>query len=136
MQQARPVVDEELSQDVARARRVLVIFGDACISRRAAQSATPARPTMCEGFAHRPQSFAPRRVAGDPQLANVLRHMLIGYARVSKTDGSQSLDLQRDALGTAGVDAVQRRAESARPRPATRFRATGIGNRSAVAGTS
>ena len=25
--------------------------------------------------------------------------MLIGYARVSKTDGSQSLDLQRDALG-------------------------------------
>ena len=26
--------------------------------------------------------------------------------RVSKADGSQSLDLQRDALGTAGVDAV------------------------------
>ena len=32
--------------------------------------------------------------------------MLIGYARVSKTDGSQSLDLQRDALQAAGVDAV------------------------------
>ena len=32
--------------------------------------------------------------------------MLIGYARVSKTDGSQSLDLQRDALRAAGVDAV------------------------------
>ena len=31
--------------------------------------------------------------------------MLIGYARVSKADGSQSLDLQRDALVTAGVDA-------------------------------
>ena len=30
--------------------------------------------------------------------------MLIGYARVSKTDGSQSLDLQRDALLAAGVD--------------------------------
>ena len=29
--------------------------------------------------------------------------MLIGYARVSKTDGSQSLDLQRDALIAAGV---------------------------------
>ncbi len=29
--------------------------------------------------------------------------MLIGYARVSKSDGSQSLDLQRDALVTAGV---------------------------------
>ena len=35
-----------------------------------------------------------------------LRHMLIGYARVSKADGSQSLDLQRDALRAAGVDAV------------------------------
>ena len=32
--------------------------------------------------------------------------MLIGYARVSKADGSQSLDLQRDALRAAGVDAV------------------------------
>ena len=31
--------------------------------------------------------------------------MLIGYARVSKADGSQSLDLQRDALRAAGVDA-------------------------------
>lgn len=29
--------------------------------------------------------------------------MLIGYARVSKADGSQSLDLQRDALLAAGV---------------------------------
>ena len=27
-----------------------------------------------------------------------LRYMLIRYARVSKADGSQSLDLQRDAL--------------------------------------
>jgi DNA invertase Pin-like site-specific DNA recombinase len=30
--------------------------------------------------------------------------MLIGYMRVSKADGSQSLDLQRDALIAAGVD--------------------------------
>ena len=30
--------------------------------------------------------------------------MLIGYARVSKADGSQSLDLQRDALIEAGVE--------------------------------
>lgn len=29
--------------------------------------------------------------------------MLIGYARISKSDGSQSLDLQRDALTVAGV---------------------------------
>ncbi len=33
--------------------------------------------------------------------------MLIGYARVSKADGSQSLDLQRDALGAAGVQPDQ-----------------------------
>ena len=33
--------------------------------------------------------------------------MLIGYARVSKADGSQSLDLQRDALIAADVDARQ-----------------------------
>ena len=40
-----------------------------------------------------------------PSSTNVrLRHMLIGYARVSKADGSQSLDLQRDALLAAGVD--------------------------------
>ena len=37
-------------------------------------------------------------------VANVrLRQLLIGYARVSKADGSQSLDLQRDALLAAGV---------------------------------
>ena len=29
--------------------------------------------------------------------------MLIGYMRVSKADGSQALDLQRDALLAAGV---------------------------------
>jgi len=29
--------------------------------------------------------------------------MLIGYMRVSKNDGSQTLDLQRDALIAAGV---------------------------------
>jgi len=33
--------------------------------------------------------------------------MLIGYARVSKTDGSQVLDLQVDALVAAGVDTEQ-----------------------------
>ncbi len=30
--------------------------------------------------------------------------MLVGYARVSKTDGSQVTDLQRDALLAAGID--------------------------------
>ena len=33
--------------------------------------------------------------------------MLIGYARVSKADGSQSLDLQKDALSAAGVPESQ-----------------------------
>ena len=33
--------------------------------------------------------------------------MLIGYIRVSKADGSQSTDLQRDALLAAGVDQAQ-----------------------------
>ena len=46
--------------------------------------------------------------AASPVRASVanegLRHWLIGYARVSKTDGSQSLE--PDALGTAGVDAA------------------------------
>ena len=30
--------------------------------------------------------------------------MLIGYARVSKSDGSQNIDLQKDALIKAGVN--------------------------------
>ena len=30
--------------------------------------------------------------------------MLIGYMRVSKSDGSQTLDLQKDALLKAGID--------------------------------
>ncbi len=33
--------------------------------------------------------------------------MLIGYMRISKADGSQSTDLQRDALLAAGVDQAQ-----------------------------
>lgn len=33
--------------------------------------------------------------------------MLICYARVSKADGSQTSDLQRDALIAAGVDATR-----------------------------
>lgn len=30
--------------------------------------------------------------------------MLIGYMRISKSDGSQTLDLQKDALVSAGID--------------------------------
>ncbi|MDQ6838108.1 MAG: recombinase family protein [Actinomycetota bacterium] len=33
--------------------------------------------------------------------------MLVGYMRVSKADGSQPLDLQRDALADAGVEPTQ-----------------------------
>ena len=32
--------------------------------------------------------------------------MLVGYMRVSKADGSQTLDMQRDALRAAGVEAI------------------------------
>jgi DNA invertase Pin-like site-specific DNA recombinase len=39
--------------------------------------------------------------------------MLIGYARVSKTDGSQVLDLQKDALRAAGVKTKQMYADCA-----------------------
>jgi hypothetical protein len=35
--------------------------------------------------------------------------MLIGYMRVSKADGSQVVDLQRDALLAAGVDLLAAR---------------------------
>ena len=41
------------------------------------------------------------RVANDR-----LRYMPIGYARVSKAEGSQSLDLQRDARRAEGIDAA------------------------------
>ena len=34
----------------------------------------------------------------------VFLKMLIGYMRISKHDGSQNLDLQRDALIKVGVD--------------------------------
>ena len=32
--------------------------------------------------------------------------MLVGYMRVSKADGSQTVELQRDALLAAGIDAA------------------------------
>ena len=37
------------------------------------------------------------------RLGDSTRGLLIGYMRVSKSDGSQLLDLQRDALLTEGV---------------------------------
>jgi DNA invertase Pin-like site-specific DNA recombinase len=39
--------------------------------------------------------------------------VLIGYMRVSKADGSQALDLQRDALLAAGVDPSRQNEDSA-----------------------
>ena len=38
------------------------------------------------------------------KLFTVGQKMLVGYARVSKSDGSQNTDLQRDALIAAGVE--------------------------------
>jgi len=40
------------------------------------------------------------------EFPNHAQKMLIGYARISKADGSQSLDLQRDALTEAGLEHV------------------------------
>ena len=42
---------------------------------------------------------------GSPTVSDRLRHRLIGYARVSKADGSQSLDLPRYHDFAAGVRA-------------------------------
>lgn len=51
-------------------------------------------------FHKRPDRFWNRRL---PPLFCGKSPLLIGYARVSKTDGSQVTDLQRDALTAAGV---------------------------------
>src|SRR6187399_2745386 len=45
----------------------------------------------------------PRRRATNDRLRDKAPAPLIGYMRVSKADGSQVLDLQRDALMAAGV---------------------------------
>ena len=51
----------------------------------------------CEG--------CPRGVGALMCVANGrLRHMLIGYARLSKTDGSQSLTCSATPCGAAGID--------------------------------
>ena len=60
---------------------------------------TSARHRIRHGLRHT-SALAGRRLC--PCVANGrLRYMLIGYARVSKADGSQPLDLQRDALQAA-----------------------------------
>ena len=64
---------------------------------------TYARHRIRHGIRHT-AALAGRRPR--PHVANDrLRHVLIGYARASKADGSQSLDLQRDALQVEGVAA-------------------------------
>ena len=64
---------------------------------------TSARHRIRHGIRH--AAALVRRRHFQPVANDRLRHMLIGCARVSKADGSQSLDLQRDALQAAGVDA-------------------------------
>ena len=58
--------------------------------------------------------------------------MLIGYARVSKTDGSQSLDLQRDALRAEGIDGAANLYHDVASGVRWRSRAPGCGRRHAV----
>ena len=51
----------------------------------------------------RPRNDRTRERPENVRLRNSLPAPLIGYMRVSKADGSQVLDLQRDALLAAGV---------------------------------
>ena len=48
-----------------------------------------------------------------------LRYMRIGCAHVSKADGSQSLDLQREALRAEGIDDPPTCTLTSRPADAT-----------------
>ena len=65
---------------------------------------TYARHRIRHGIRHTEEPAGTRL---HPHVPNPrLRHMLIGYARVSKADGSQSLDLQQDALRAEGVEAT------------------------------
>ena len=87
---------------------VIVVFHEARQgafgTRHRHTRSTYARHRIRHGIRHR-EVLAGRRPR--PHVPNArLRHMLIGYARVSKADGSQSLDLQRGALQASGVDAV------------------------------
>src|SRR5262249_18114577 len=51
----------------------------------------------------RPRKAQKQRRHINDRLRDGLSEPLIGYMRVSKADGSQVLDLQRDALTAAGV---------------------------------
>jgi hypothetical protein len=53
------------------------------------------------------------RCSGNSRLRQSRSGLLIGYMRVSKNDGSQVLDLQRDALLSAGVMEDQLYSDSA-----------------------
>ena len=90
--------------------------------RRVPEAIRPCTPqsAFCARYWHTRSTYARQRIRHGirhtaarvgrcprPSVPNDrLRHMLIGYARVSKADGSQSLDLQRDALRADGVDAA------------------------------
>src|SRR5215213_4180187 len=50
-----------------------------------------------------PTPWPSTRLPISPTVSERLRNVLLGYARISKADGSQALDLQRDALIEAAV---------------------------------
>ena len=70
-------------------------------------TADPNRDTLTYSwdFGDGARHWPTRSTSARHRIRHGIQHMLIGYARVSKADGSQSLDLQRDALQAAGVDA-------------------------------
>ena len=76
---------------------------------------TYARYRIRHGIRHT-KALAGRRHR--PYVSNErLRYILIGYARVSKADGSQSLDLQRDALRAEGIEASAGATSGSGPTP-------------------
>ena len=93
---------------------------------------TSARQRIRHGIRHTAAraGWRPRRCVANGRL----RHILIGYAPVSKADGSQSLDLQRDALRAAnmhGRESVQRSRRTSAALTAVRGRpvCAGMGGR-------
>ena len=66
-----------------------------------AAESSPSQLSLCNPTA--PQQRLP---VVESSVTGSFSYALIGCARASKADGSQSLGLQRDTLGASGVDAV------------------------------
>jgi hypothetical protein len=63
---------------------------------------------VADELQHARAEFGLPPALGDPAVSStdLLLNLLIGYMRVSKADGSQTVELQRDVLLAAGVAAA------------------------------